>query len=199
MKEGNNARLEFEWPIVLIFDPEKIAQIKRVFPFDTGAFKQRMYEEFFDKSSKLEDFEIEANLDGVRKFVGAFYVDHEEYFTGLARKNVQIGIRQFEAQGILELSRLPGVQGGKSFAKPRDERSSAVEIQVSQPISFVGSLLGVILPAPYLDDIEVKAALDRWHVQAIETYSTLHNLSGDAWVGQIYEITHKLYKRMAYI
>src|SRR6266705_1300157 len=45
-KEGNNARLEFEWPIVFVFNPEKISEIKRIFPFDTGAFAQQLYAEF---------------------------------------------------------------------------------------------------------------------------------------------------------
>jgi hypothetical protein len=30
--------LSFSWPIVFVFDPEKIKDIKAVFPFDTGAF-----------------------------------------------------------------------------------------------------------------------------------------------------------------
>jgi hypothetical protein len=193
-KDGRNARLEFEWPIVFVFDPDKIPQLKRVFPFDTGAFKLKLYEEFFDKRAKIEDFEIETSLEGIRKLVGTFYLDHKEYF-----KNVPLGRRQFEAQGIYEMSRLPGVQGGRSTHGTRDERSSAIEVQVSEPINFVGSLLAVVLPEPYLDDPEIRDALARWHVTAIETYSTLHNLSSDAWVGQIYHIVRKLYERLGYL
>jgi hypothetical protein len=96
-KDGNNARLEFEWPIVFLFDPEKISNLRRLFPFDTGAFTSKMYSDFFDKSSKLEHFQLEASLESARKFVGTFYIDHKEYYTGLTRKNVAIGTRQFEA------------------------------------------------------------------------------------------------------
>src|SRR4051794_38754532 len=52
-KQGNNARLEFEWPIVFLFDAEKIAPIKRVFPFDSGAFSLGLYEAFFDRKAKI--------------------------------------------------------------------------------------------------------------------------------------------------
>jgi hypothetical protein len=147
-KEGNNARLEFEWPIVLVFDPYKIEEIKRVFPFDTGAFKASLYREFFDKNSKLTDFEVEPTSGSLQKIVGAFYLDHSEYYSGFSRKNVDIPHREFEAQGVHELSRLPGVQGQQRKGEIRDERSAAIEIQVARPISFLDALLAVVLPQP---------------------------------------------------
>jgi hypothetical protein len=198
-KEGNNARLEFEWPIVFIFDPDKMTNIKRLFSFDTGAFKLKFYEDFFDNKSELLDFELEPTLETARKLVSAFYVDHKEYYHGASRKNVALGHREFEAQGIFELARLPGVQGTKSLHRVRDERSSAIELQIDATINFRDSLLAVILPEPYLDDDEIKDALVRWEVKEIETYATLHNLSGEAWVGQIYEITRKLYGKLGYL
>lgn len=196
-KDGNNARLEFEWPIVLIFHPDKIQKIKRVFPFDTGAFELKMYAQFFDKSSKRDDFEFDGALESARKIVGAFYTNHKEYYVGLSRKNVNLPNRQFEAQGLQELSRLPGTQTAAS-GDLRDERSSAIEIQTSQPIDFSDSLLAIILPEPYLDDEEIKSALERWNVGEIETYPTLHNASGEVWVGQIYQIVRSLYDRLGY-
>src|SRR6202040_3163431 len=105
-KEGNNARLEFEWPIVFVFDAEKISGIKRIFPFDTGAFVQRLYSQFFDHRSELMDFALNPNLESVRQLVGAFYRDNDEYYRGETRKNVDIPLRQFEAQGVHELARL---------------------------------------------------------------------------------------------
>src|SRR6516165_6378384 len=119
-KDGNNARLQFEWPIIFIFDPTNIGLLLRVFPFDTGAFDIRLYKQFFDERSQLNDFSVEPSLDSIKKIVGAFYQDHGEYYSGNSHKNVEIPNRQFEAEGVLELSRLPGVQGERSFAAPRD-------------------------------------------------------------------------------
>jgi hypothetical protein len=198
-KDGNNARLEFEWPIVLVFDPEKIGEIKRIFPFDTGAFSLRLYAEFFDKHSELSHFALEPVLESVSQVVGAFYQDNEEYYRGETRKNVDIPPRQFEAQGVHELARLPGVQGTQSRDRTRDERSSAIELQVSHAISFLDALIAVVLPAPYLGDKEIQDALQRWNVKEIHTYTTLHNMSGEAWVGAIYAIVHRLYQRLGYL
>lgn len=198
-KDGNNARLEFEWPIVFIFDPTKISDIKRVFPFDTGAFAQRIYSEFFDPHSEIMDFSLDPNLETLAKTVGAFYQSHEEYYLGETRKNVDIPHRQFEAQGIHELARLPGVQGVKSNSRPRDERSSAIELQVGEAITLKDALLAVVLPEPYLGDKEIQNALSRWGVTEIHSYQTLHNLGGEAWVGQIYALVHQLYRRLGFL
>ena len=196
-KHGSNARLEFEWPIVFVFHPDKIKNFRRVFPFDTGAFAFKVYSDFFDKNSKIDDFELEPELDSARKIVGAFYMNHKEYYDGSSRKNVEIGTRQFEAQGIHELSRIPGTKEVQNV-RVRDERSSSIELQVSDPIDLSDNLLAIIIPEPYLDDDEVKNALARWQVKEIETYPTLHNASGDVWVGEIYIIVRKLYERLGF-
>src|SRR5207249_2090775 len=76
-KDGKNARLQFEWPIIFIFDPLKIEPLYRVFPFDTGAFDMGLYKDFFDDKSELPDFSVDPSLRSVRQLVGAYYRDHE--------------------------------------------------------------------------------------------------------------------------
>jgi hypothetical protein len=199
-KDGRNARLQFEWPIIFILNPLTFDKICRVFPFDTGAFDMGLYSEFFDKKSEMMDFSVDPSLEAVRQLVGTYYQNHEEYYAGHSHKNVELPNRQFEAEGILELSRLPGLQGQPSFSTARDERSSAVEIQVTSPISFADALTAIILPLPYLDDPEIRSALKRWGgPPIIRSYATLHNMSGEAWVGQIYQIVREIYEDLGYL
>jgi hypothetical protein len=198
-KDGNNARLEFEWPIILVFDPHKLGALDRVYPFDTGAFELKVYQDFFDKDSQISDFELTPSLDVIRSFVGTFYLNHGEYYQGRSRRNVDIPPRQFEAQGILEMSRIPGVQGTRSRAGIRDERSSALEAQTRHSIKLSNALLALIIPEPYLDDNDVKNALERWNVAKIKTYQTLHNMGGEVWVGQIYQLVSELYEELGFL
>ena len=197
-KDGNNARMEFEWPIIFIFDPDKIARIHNVFPFDTGAYAKGLYSDFFDPKSKIMDFALDPSIESARKLVGTFYVSHEEYYCGYTRKNVEIPMRQFEMQGVFELSRLPGVQDGALGTLVRDERSSAIEVQVSEPITLKDSLLAIILPAPYMGDPLTQAALNRWAVTEVHDYPTLHNMGSEAWVGQVYEIARQIFRRLGF-
>lgn len=57
--------LEFNWPIVFIFDPRMIEGIKRVLPFDTGAFCLNLYNRFFAKNAQMEDFELPGSQGSV--------------------------------------------------------------------------------------------------------------------------------------
>jgi hypothetical protein len=196
-KDGNNARLEFEWPIIFIFNPEKIIGIKRIFPFDTGAFELGLYQEFFHPDSKIEDFEVDPTTESAAKLVGTFYVDHREYYQGRTRKNVDIPLRQFEAEGVFELCKLPGVQGQKG-ERTRDERSSAIEIQLSQPITLKDSLIAIVLPEPYLADTLTQEAIARWNVTEVHGYPTLHNMGGEAWVGQVYGIVYRIFQKLGF-
>jgi hypothetical protein len=178
-KDGNNAR-------------------RRLFPFDTGAFALGIYNQFFARVSRIEDFALEPSLDAAAKVVGTLYVNNEEYYIGGTRKNVPIPHRQFELQGLYELARLPGVQDIKSMWQQRDERSSAIEIQLNEPLPLTDALIAVVLPKPYMEDTEIKDALQRWRVKEIETYGTIHNVGGEVWVGQIYAIVQRLYERLGY-
>jgi hypothetical protein len=60
-------------------------------------------------------------------------------------------------------------------------------------------LIAVVLPQPYLDDREIANALQRWGVTEVHTYQTLHNMSGEVWVGAIYSTIYNLYKRLGYL
>jgi hypothetical protein len=91
------------------------------------------------------------------------------------------------------------VQGTKTGERTRDERSSAIEIQVAQEISLKDALIAVVLPAAYCDQPEILDALGRWNVSEVHTYATLHNMSGEVWVGEIYATVHRLYKRLGFL
>jgi hypothetical protein len=197
-KDGNNARMEFEWPIIFILDPDRIPDIYRIFPFDTGAFTLGLYKEFFDSKTEIMDFVLDPSIDSAQRLVNTFYLDHEEYYCGYSRKNVELPLRQFEMQGVFELCRLPGVQDGALDTLRRDERSSAIEIQVAEPIDLRESLLAIVLPAPYMGDPVTQAALGRWGVTEVHDYPTLHNMGGEAWVGQVYEIVRQVFKRLGF-
>jgi hypothetical protein len=169
------------------------------FPFDTGAFEREFYKNFFDSGSQAEDFLVDPKLESAQKIVGTFYVDNSEYFSGSSRKNVELPNRQFEAQGVFEMARYPSVPDSSSDGTKRDERSSAIELQVDQELDLAKALIAIVLPSPYLDDDDIKDAVGRWNPQRIESYQTLHNMSGEAWIGMIYQIVRSIYIDLGYL
>ena len=196
--DGASAYLEFEWPIIFIFDPHKITQIRRVYPFDTGAFFRGLYESFFHRNSEISDFELPASIDSAKMTVSAFYENNNNYYRGVSTKNLDIEPMQFEVQGLQELSRLPGVQDPLS-GRTRDERSSSIEIQVDHAIKFEDSALAIILPEPYLEVEGVIQAISRWKIDHFRTYTCVHNQSSETWVGEVYGIVRTLYQELGYL
>ena len=100
---------------------------------------------------------------------------------------------QFEAQGVQELSRLPGTQSTTvaegATSGPRPWRSAGV-------VRFKDALLAIVLPQQYLDEPFVVQALDRWEVKHQLYYEVLHNQTTDAWVGLIYGIVRDFYRKI---
>ena len=181
-------------PVAMVFHPGKIEQqIKRVFPFDTGAFKIGLYGDFFHSGSKIEHFELDPTIGAAQKIIAYFYTENREYFYGGSRKNVQIPPLNFEAEGIFELARTSaGAQKDGSF-KP-DLRSSSIEIQVDQTIDVTDSLLGLIVPQIFLDDDFAKKSIAEISPKYLEPYTGIHNLGSDSMTGMLFEKVAKIYQ-----
>jgi len=60
-------------PIVIIFKPNWLSEIKRIFPFDSGAFSRGFYKHFIHKMMSLEDFELDTDPETPGRVVSQFY------------------------------------------------------------------------------------------------------------------------------
>jgi len=197
--EAENSRLQFNWPIVFVFDPIKMeSNIKRVMPFDSGAFKNGRYKKYFHSDSILKDFELGPSLESIKKILGRYYSDNTEYYFAQTKKNVEIPAQSFEAEGCHELARLPAI-GADNDAL--DERSSTIEIQFENSIGLGDSLLAVIVPMAYMDDANIAEKIRDLNVKNIKTYDTLHSYPGSrgVWITSIYKIVRELYLELGYL
>lgn len=194
-----NSTIGFNYPFVFIFDPQRITDIVSVFPFDSGAFFFELYTKFFDKNSKVYDFELPPDLASANRTVNAFYQSHEEYMRGPSRKNIEIASRDFEARGVHELARLPPYLSNEEEDVARDERSSSIEIQTNSPIDIKSAIFGIVVPSPFLNEPDVVEALDRWDVQMIRTYEVFEFHSPGTWIAQIYQEIRDAYVELGFL
>ncbi len=189
--------LEFNWPIVFIFDPKKIDGITSIYPFDSGAFFLNLYNRFFSKQSRHEDFKLPGDLSYASKLVGTFYGDESEYILSHSTKNVEIPPMNFEAQGVHKLTREPAYQSRISEDQvTRDERSSAIEVQTNQSIDIAAATLAIVVPSRYLRIPLVVEALERWGISgdSIKYYETIGFHDNNSWLGQIYRQVADVYR-----
>ena len=88
----------WELPMCFIVQYEAIRR-KRMFPFDTGAFKSGLYPEFISMM-EVEEFEVQSDSEAAEKIVGTFFGTNRNYFLLKSRAK-----GDFEARfdvGILE-------------------------------------------------------------------------------------------------
>jgi len=199
-QSSKTARLRFNYPFIFIFDPSKISQVKRIFPFDTGAFDDGLFSSFYDKSSKLNDFELGPDLENAKRLSNGIYGSHRNYIRGVVEKNLDVPLNGFEAQGLVEQARLPPfLSDGRPDEVTLDERSSSIEVQVKGKISIEDAIIGLILPQLYLAEPFVVEALDRWSPKVIRTYEVIENHSPGGWMGLVYHQVLAAYRELGFI
>lgn len=176
----------------MIFRPDfSLEQIRRIFPFDTGAFHNGFYKRYFHPDSKMDDFELEGTVSSARKLLGFFYRTAEEYMTGRSSRNVAIPATAFEAAGLHELARAPA--NPITRAGDLDERASSVEIQTAHPVSISGNLLAMIVPNIIFEDKSAAEFIKNSGGKII-TYESLMATSTESFAAIVYDKVITLYR-----
>lgn len=144
------------WPICFVLAPDA-ASPARIFPFDSGAFHHGRFGRFTYHKMIKEDFELSPDPKTPGRLLRLFWEDEKSYFNATGHKNFIPNALDFEATAYSELLRDRG-------NGPYDERNSAIEIQVAQPIELPGRTVAVILPHAFatpdiLSKIEGMGAL----------------------------------------
>lgn len=127
-------------PVCLIFKPEANIAIKRVFPFDSGAFRHDFYRSYLHKDMKLGDFLLEAHPDSPGRIVRRFFTDNTNYVAGAAALSEAHDPGQFEAESYTQIIDVRG-------ANALDSRGAAVEVQTDQTYDIAGNVEAAILPS----------------------------------------------------
>jgi len=145
-------------PICFVFKPGTLeTQLRRVFPFDTGAAYSGMFSPHIDPA-KLAEFQLAPTLASIKKAVTAFFDTNDAYFSATPNPRLPIlgGSGLASLDGYCSLILEEGVAA-------YDDRRAAIEAQIAAPISLKDTLLSVVLPSPFLDDPVVRDAIvNQW-------------------------------------
>jgi len=132
-------------PVVLIFGADLDKRGARMFPFDSGAFKQKRYEPSMHPRMKLGDFELGCEENAPAKHVAAFFGSNRSYL----KTRPVVPARNYA--GEFEVAALVHLFSGRGKNKDTDDRRLTMELQLRDGIDLnERSLLAVIYP----DEIE---------------------------------------------
>lgn len=191
--ESKNSSAEaWELPCCFIFESDTLSPMKRIFPFDSGAFAGGRYPSYINKMP-LAEFEVNS-LDAPEKIIGAFFGNASRYFdlTPKSRDDVdaEFSLTPLDAE-ISAASRLAGEATPNSF----DDRRFTIEMQYDKNVDLVSSkIIAVILPESYLDVKEIRDKIEmEWDAEPIGY--PMYPLSVSMYHALIYKEVKDLYVR----
>lgn len=138
-KEKHNRTDTLCCPVCFIIDINKI-NIYRVFPFDSGAFKEKMYLQFLHRHMIIDKFEIDNNSDAIRAYVSVVFGNNLNYVLGMAKE------KEAENTHVNALLKMLSAKGGFDI----DERANTIEVICKEPVDVSKDLKGIILPETLL-------------------------------------------------
>ncbi|MBB3860801.1 hypothetical protein GGQ88_002070 [Novosphingobium hassiacum] len=179
----------WQLPSVFIFESD-VVDYKRIFPFDTGAFKGGLYPQFFGMMP-LSEYELNGNQDYPRKIVSAFFATTEKFFKLKPRKLNEFE-EEFEVtatdEEIKALYDLIEHNDGKV-----DDRRFSIELQTENEVLMSsGKCKAIIIPEEYLENTELIEKVESQGIEVM-SYPSLP-LKQEMYYYAIYNVVYELYK-----
>lgn len=131
------------YPICFIFDIDLLPEIKRVFPFDTGALHHKILSNFIHDNNVVAHFEVEPERNRIADIVLHFHGSNDNYLAGKV-SGKQHDPFHFESIAYEKMH--------ENYVPDRsDERRVTIEVHAPQNLKLQDSALrGIILPTPLL-------------------------------------------------
>lgn len=177
------------YPVCFLIDPNKFA-IDSVFPFDSGAFKESMYDSHhIPLDMTLDEFRLVPRLTKIKGFISFVYSINENY---LRQKPVKHGDPEKYYNSVNAVLSLVNETGTESF----DSRARTIEIISKTNVEIEEAVIAIICPMTFCDSIEVKEKLKEYEKKGISVIKYYDD--GDApndYIGVIKEKAYRYYEK----
>jgi hypothetical protein len=182
----------WQLPSAFVMRFEKPPPLKRIHPFDTGAFKRDRLPDYIS-TFDLENFEMGTDQAQIGRLISLYFETSRRY---VDRRSVDE--ETIKDEHLLTMSHAEIIALGKLYregsSKNYDDRAAAIEIQVADDIPLKKeNLLGVVIPEEYTRTDGVLESL-RQLTKVVETYPLLP-LSLNEHYSSIYEAVERIYKK----
>ena len=173
------------YPVCFIIDYDHTKGLNRLHPCDTGAFEKipSVKADHFHEDIKIEDLEMDPNIDEAKKLIGKFYLNNNNYIRQMPKLNPdQVGVVNNCAWSYASLI------NDKSLTN-YDNRVATIElIFASELLLNDSNLIQIILPALYFDDPDIESCLvNKYKISAPLIYETIKG-SPNEFFGTIYNL-----------
>lgn len=181
----------WELPVVFVVRSDAKLKIKRIYPFDTGAFAGRKLPSHI-LGFPMSKYELGQDLSITNKLISTFFESNEKYL-----KDHAVSRSEFESRYLLNLLHMEILALSQMYTDPHtdefDDRSSTVEVQSDE--DFVISdknLLGIVLPAEYRRVPQIFSKLKSLNCY-LEFYD-VHPVRLSGYYSRIYDASQSILK-----
>jgi hypothetical protein len=177
-------------PVCFVLRPASAERPRRVFPFDSGAFHAERFSEAMHRKMMRDDFALEPGPSSPRKLISLFFGTNDRYMRNEPIEAVTVPGLAFEASSYHTLI-------NSRHENVFDERISAIEIQLDEPLPLAGNVEAVVMPDRFAIP-EVLALLEA--VGAVPLlYDYVARLRPEAFTGNIYQLVRDYYRSRGYL
>jgi hypothetical protein len=173
----------WELPMCFIIEYSALPK-KRIFPFDTGAFKSNIYPPFITMMD-INEFAIQNDTEATEKLIGTFFGTNRSYYRLKMRDRTDfesrfdVGVLEEEIKALHRLLTLKD--------KAVDDRRFAIEVQIDKDVLLQkDNVLAVVIPEPYIENADVTEYIEVTLDAEILTYP-IYPLKKDYYYYAIYE------------
>ena len=157
-------------PVCFVLNPQKI-KIHYIFPFDTGAFANKMYDIFMHEKMDINSFQLPQSIDFVKDFIYLFYENNDNYYKSKPAKQIASNDLPFEIKAYQNMINNTG-------ATSYDSRCRTIEIITREKINLNESLEAIILPTDMTRTEKFKKFHNRNSNITVITYDTFGDEPG---------------------
>ena len=182
--------LRHYFPVCLLFKPNWTAKVRRVFPFDSGAFHRGFYRRYLQGKMKLGDFSLEADMSTPGKIVSRFFGSSPAYLLGRPVVMPNIDQSEFEAHSYLALIHAKD-------SNDLDSRSSGIEVQTAEVIPIGDAVGAIVMPSTFIDG-QVGKALRKLSIDILP-YRAFERFRPNEYTSTIAELCLNYYVRLGLI
>ena len=116
-------------PCSLLLNGNLTTGLKRIAPFDTGAYFNKIYDDFLHPSMQLENFFLKPSIDMPQRIVRMFYASNRNYYFDMP-SDIELPSTAFEAQAYKSIIRARAT-------KTHDDRCSTVESKLETTFCWI--------------------------------------------------------------
>lgn len=182
----------WQLPVAFVVRFQKPPPIKRVFPFDSGAFHQGRLPTYLTMF-KMQGYDLAGNPDLIGRLISFYFKTPDRYFhrrpAGEEEIKEQHNLDMRHAE-VMALGRLYLENSSPEF----DDRAAAIELQIEQDLELRSdNLLGVVMPAEYARIPELLASIKNM-TPNVETYDIMP-LGSTSHYAYLYAGVKAIYKK----